>query len=87
MGQILTDGQYHADPHPGNVLVDLHGVIWLLDFGSVGRLDPLSLEGLQGLALGFAMNDPSLLARAVSTWRAATSPPTCGRSRSTSARC
>jgi ubiquinone biosynthesis protein len=65
MGQILTDGQYHADPHPGNVLVDVHGVLWLLDFGSVGRLDPLSLEGLQGLALGFAMNDPSLLARAV----------------------
>jgi ubiquinone biosynthesis protein len=65
MGQILTDGQYHADPHPGNVLVDRAGVIWLLDFGSVGRLDPLSLEGLQGLALGFAMNDPTLLARAV----------------------
>ena len=65
MGQILTDGQYHADPHPGNVLVDREGVIWLLDFGSVGRLDPLSLEGLQGLALGFALNDPSLLARAV----------------------
>jgi ubiquinone biosynthesis protein len=65
MGQILTDGQYHADPHPGNVLVDRAGVIWLLDFGSVGRLDPLALEGLQGLALGFAMNDPTLLARAV----------------------
>jgi ubiquinone biosynthesis protein len=65
LGQILTDGQYHADPHPGNVLVDNAGVLWLLDFGSVGRLDPLSLEGLQGLALGFAMNDPGLLARAV----------------------
>src|SRR5581483_7809584 len=65
MGQILTDGQYHADPHPGNVLVDHKGTLWLLDFGSVGRLDPLPLEGLQGLALGFAMNDPALLARAV----------------------
>jgi ubiquinone biosynthesis protein len=65
LGQILTDGQYHADPHPGNVLVDRAGVLWLLDFGSVGRLDPLALEGLQGLALGFAMNDPGLLARAV----------------------
>jgi ubiquinone biosynthesis protein len=39
--------------------------LWLLDFGSVGRLDPLALEGLQGLALGVAMNDPALLARAV----------------------
>ena len=26
LGQILTDGQYHADPHPGNVLVDRAGV-------------------------------------------------------------
>jgi ubiquinone biosynthesis protein len=65
LGQILSDGLYHADPHPGNLFVDTSGTIWLLDFGSVGRLDPIALEGLQGIALGFALNDPSLLARAV----------------------
>jgi ubiquinone biosynthesis protein len=65
LGQILSDGLYHADPHPGNVLVDATGTLWLLDFGAVGRLDPVALEGLQGIALGFALTDPTVLARAV----------------------
>lgn len=65
LGQILNDGLYHADPHPGNVLIGADGTLWLLDFGAVGRLDPLALEGLQGIALGFALRDQSILARAV----------------------
>ena len=65
LGQIITDGLYHADPHPGNVLVSPDGTLWLLDFGAVGRLDALALEGLQGIALGFTLRDPSMLARAV----------------------
>jgi ubiquinone biosynthesis protein len=65
LGQILEDGYYHADPHPGNVLLDTEGTLWLLDFGSVGRLDPVTLESLQGMALGFSMRDASLIARAV----------------------
>ena len=65
LGQILADGLYHADPHPGNVMVSPDGTLWLLDFGAVGRLDPLALEGLQGIALGFTLRDPSVLARAV----------------------
>ncbi|HEY2300107.1 MAG TPA: AarF/UbiB family protein [Jatrophihabitans sp.] len=64
IGQVLEDGLFHADPHPGNLLVDPTGTIWLLDFGSVGRLDSLALSGLRGIALGFATNDASVLARA-----------------------
>lgn len=64
IGQVLEDGLFHADPHPGNLLVDPAGTIWLLDFGSVGRLDSLALSGLRGIALGFATNDASILARA-----------------------
>lgn len=64
LGQILSDGLYHADPHPGNLFIDAEGTIWLLDFGSVGRLDPLALDGLRGIALGVAMNDAGVLARA-----------------------
>jgi ubiquinone biosynthesis protein len=64
IGQVLEDGLFHADPHPGNLLVDSAGTIWLLDFGSVGRLDSLALGGLRGIALGFATNDSSVLARA-----------------------
>jgi len=65
LGQILQDGYYHADPHPGNVLLDAEGTLWLLDFGAVGRLDPVSLEALQGMAIGFSVSDSSVIARAV----------------------
>ncbi len=36
--EILEDGFFHADPHPGNILVLSGEVIGLLDFGTVGRL-------------------------------------------------
>lgn len=36
--QILVDGVFHADPHPGNILVLPGEEIALLDFGMVGRL-------------------------------------------------
>jgi len=36
---VLEDGFYHADPHPGNVLVNKEGDIILLDFGAVAVLD------------------------------------------------
>lgn len=63
--QILQDGFYHADPHPGNVFVDPEGGLWLIDFGSVGRLTPSVLEGLQGIAVGLGIHDVSLVARGV----------------------
>lgn len=63
--QILQDGLYHADPHPGNVFIDPDGHLWLIDFGAVGRLAPSVLEGLQGIAVGLGMQDASLIARGV----------------------
>ena len=37
--EVLEDGYFHADPHPGNLLIMPGEVICLLDFGTVGRLD------------------------------------------------
>jgi len=37
--QIFERGIFHADPHPGNILVDERGRLGLVDFGMVGRLD------------------------------------------------
>jgi ubiquinone biosynthesis protein len=65
LGQILRDGYYHADPHPGNVMIDAEGTLWLLDFGAVGRIDPVTLEALQGFAIGFKLKEPSMIARAI----------------------
>ncbi|HEU4451811.1 MAG TPA: AarF/UbiB family protein [Longimicrobium sp.] len=38
--QILVDGFFHADPHPGNVFLTEDGRIALLDLGMVGRVPP-----------------------------------------------
>jgi ubiquinone biosynthesis protein len=65
LAQILRDGYYHADPHPGNLFIDADGVLWLLDLGAVGRIDPVTREALQGLAIGFTLRDGAVLARAV----------------------
>ena len=64
LDQVLRDGLYHADPHPGNIFVDRGGTLWFLDFGAVGRLSPIILESLQEMAIGFQLNDPVILARA-----------------------
>jgi predicted unusual protein kinase regulating ubiquinone biosynthesis (AarF/ABC1/UbiB family) len=36
---ILVDGLFHADPHPGNLLVAADGTLVLLDFGMVVRVE------------------------------------------------
>lgn len=43
---MLRDGVFHADPHPGNLLVAPDGVIVLLDFGMVINVDPLVRRAL-----------------------------------------
>ncbi|MCB2184080.1 MAG: hypothetical protein KQH63_18805 [Desulfobulbaceae bacterium] len=40
--QIFADGFYHADPHPGNVLIIENNIFCLLDWGMVGRLTATS---------------------------------------------
>jgi ubiquinone biosynthesis protein len=56
--QVLLDGVFHADPHPGNVLVLADGRLGLLDFGSVGRLDTSVRAALQRLLLAMDRADP-----------------------------
>ena len=75
--QVLRDGLYHGDPHPGNIFVDRQGTLWFLDFGAVGRLDPGILEAMQEMAIGFQLRTtPSSLLAQLSAWPAATTPAT-----------
>jgi predicted unusual protein kinase regulating ubiquinone biosynthesis (AarF/ABC1/UbiB family) len=39
--QLLEDGFFHADPHPGNLLVMDSGHLAFFDFGMVGRITPM----------------------------------------------
>lgn len=38
--QVLVDGFFHADPHPGNLLLTSDGRLAMLDVGMAGRVDP-----------------------------------------------
>ena len=48
---LLVDGFLHADPHPGNILVQEDGTIVFLDWGMVVQLSRTSREALLRLAL------------------------------------
>jgi ubiquinone biosynthesis protein len=59
--QITEGGVFHADPHPGNVLLLTDGRLALLDFGSVGRLDAQQRSALRDLLLALGHGDPAAL--------------------------
>jgi len=46
---ILEDGLFHADPHPGNLLVLPDGRLCLIDFGMTGELDEPMRKSLTNL--------------------------------------
>lgn len=63
--QVMLDGVFHADPHPGNVLLLSDGRLGLLDFGSVGRIDSALRSALQRLLLAIDRSDPAGLTDAL----------------------
>ena len=52
--QMIVDGVFHCDPHPGNILFTDDGRLVILDFGMVGRFDAGQKEQLLMLLLAFA---------------------------------
>ena len=54
MKQILVDGVFHADPHPGNVFLTDDGRLALIDVGMIGRIAPVMQEYLLKLLLAIA---------------------------------
>jgi predicted unusual protein kinase regulating ubiquinone biosynthesis (AarF/ABC1/UbiB family) len=49
--QIIIDGVFHADPHPGNVFLTSDGRLALIDLGMIGRISPVMQERLLKLLL------------------------------------
>src|SRR3954468_3984420 len=61
--QLFTDGLFHGDPHPGNLIVLEGERIGLLDFGLVGRLTKGMQESIILLVLAISLKDPDTVAR------------------------
>lgn len=62
---IFVDGLYHADPHPGNMLVGSKGELILLDFGAVAELSREMREGIPEFLEGVIRRDTERLIRAL----------------------
>lgn len=57
LNMIFMHGTYHADPHPGNIVLLPGNVIGLLDFGMVGRIDEPLLEEIEEMLLAVMQRD------------------------------
>ncbi|MBK6519329.1 MAG: AarF/ABC1/UbiB kinase family protein [Polyangiaceae bacterium] len=65
---ILEDGFFHADPHPGNILISGTAeapIIGLIDVGMVGRLSPEMRDRCIDLMVGIARQDYVAIADAL----------------------
>ncbi len=67
--QVFVDGVYHADPHPGNLLVQAGEAgafkIVLVDFGAMARISERMRHGITLFAEGLIKRDTRTLANAV----------------------
>ena len=76
---IFRDAFYHADPHPGNLMLLSDGVVGVLDCGMVQRLDDHLREQIEDLLLAAVQGDAASVVDAVCDL--STSPPAGGRQR------
>jgi ubiquinone biosynthesis protein len=61
--QLFTDGLFHGDPHPGNIMLIEGTRLGLIDFGLVGRLSKQMQESIILLVLAISLRDPDTVAR------------------------
>jgi ubiquinone biosynthesis protein len=57
LDSMFGDGYYHADPHPGNIMLLPGNVIALLDFGMVGRIDEQLREQIEDMLMAISHQD------------------------------
>lgn len=51
--QVLVDGVFHSDLHPGNIIIEPSGRGGLIDFGAVGRIDRRDRHDIAVLLMAF----------------------------------
>lgn len=62
--QVLVEGFFHADPHPGNLLIRNDGALILIDFGMVGQVNKSMKENMADLAVALFKKDAGAVVEA-----------------------
>ncbi len=57
LGQLLQEGKFHADPHPGNIMVKADGTIVLIDFGMIGIIKKRDAMHIRDIVIGVMIKD------------------------------
>lgn len=63
--QLLDDGFFHADPHPGNIFILEDGRIAFIDFGSMGVLTISEREILEEVVINFGLKNTKKIVRSL----------------------
>lgn len=58
---IFHHGFFHADPHPGNIMIMPNDTIGLIDFGMVGRVSEYLRESIESMLVAIVNQDVTLL--------------------------
>jgi ubiquinone biosynthesis protein len=61
LDQVIRHGYFHADPHPGNVFALPDGELGLIDFGAMGRLDPIQQSAITDIFFAMVRRNVGLL--------------------------
>jgi ubiquinone biosynthesis protein len=78
LDMIFLNGLYHADPHPGNILLLEGDTLALLDFGMIGRMDERLHDDFCEMLISVTRQDPEHLTALIT--RLGVTPPTLDRS-------
>ncbi|HEY4539648.1 MAG TPA: AarF/UbiB family protein [Faecalibacter sp.] len=63
--QLLDDGFFHADPHPGNIFIQPNGQIVFIDFGSMGVLTVTERDLLEDVVINFGLKNTRKIVRSL----------------------
>ena len=65
MTMLFDEALFHADPHPGNLIVMEDGRLGILDFGMIGRIDETLRETIEEMLVAIANGDQNRLTRLI----------------------
>jgi ubiquinone biosynthesis protein len=77
LDMIFRDSFYHADPHPGNLMLLPGDIVGIIDCGMVGRLDDGLHDDFESLMIAVSKGDSEILTDTL--WNMSMSKPTQGR--------